>query len=163
MKKLPDWDAKPDDMEKWVIEQLNALPYGDEGGPASEVEFTWMNDDDARRIAAAEHGDIEPLREKYPHLAPYLFTPKRKRGARFFRPDDPWWRDDNPFLAYGRAITVSPVQCAVDDVRRIRALWRKAYSRFKRASSLISAEEIAANRWGVNVEEIFAAQKKHKK
>jgi hypothetical protein len=158
--KKPPWHAIPEEMEKWVNEKLNA-GYADEGG--SHVEFMWIMDDDARRIYAAEHGDIEPLKQKYPHLAPYLCLPKRKRGVRFFKPEHPWWQYDNPFLALGHALQAEDkVQCALDDVKRIRAIWRKEYGRYNR-SDLISAEQIAANRWGVDVEDIFTAQRHPKK
>src|SRR5262245_53805288 len=34
----------------------------------------------AKALVAADRGDIEPVRAHYPHLAPYLHLPPRKRG-----------------------------------------------------------------------------------
>jgi hypothetical protein len=96
-------------------------------------------------IDQAEHGNIEPLRKQLPALAKFLHLPKRKRGQRF------------------QKLRIRPdlVRLAVDDVKRIRALWLKHYGKKNRhADDGLSAEQIAADRWdGVRVSDVINRMK----
>ena len=93
-------------------------------------------------IAQADQDrNIEPLRRALPHLARFLQLPKRKRGQRLPR------RGFNP------------VKGAVDDIKRIRNLWKKHYGKIKCTTEPF-AESIAADRWKVDVETVFHAMKK---
>jgi len=99
-----------------------------------------------REIEAAEHGDIEPLREKMPRLAKFLYLPKRGgKGKRFSRLITK--KDRTPWAA--------------DDVPRIRALWSQHYGRRRRRKNDgDSAKQIAAIRWDVDVEDVIRLAKK---
>jgi hypothetical protein len=127
MSKLPPWSGDNDWMERWVNEQLD-----ERFGKPQPLDPGW-GEPDGFEIEAAEHGDIEPLKKKYPHLAPYLRLPKRARGKRF-----------------KRAADIREEQAATD-VWLIRDLWQEKYGRKNRSmhQGEITAEEIAARRWGV--------------
>ncbi len=85
---------------------------------------------EAQAINAAEHGNIEPLRELYPKLVRFLFRPKRPNKS--------------PFPKNRPLVFADRVSNAADDVRRIRAIWKLHYGK-KNQPGL--AEEIAAERW----------------
>jgi hypothetical protein len=138
-------------MTAWVEEhlkvrlakQLNALAQKleDQGGVVIDRE-TWLAKFHPTTLTdmldAAATGDLEPLRAKYPELAPYLHPRKRGRGERGFQRD---W----------------VVEAAVDDVFFIRELWARQFGRFKRGRDTPpSAEEIAAHFWNIDVRKIVS-------
>jgi hypothetical protein len=83
-------------------------------------------------IAEADYGDIEPLRQRYPQLARFLFAPiKRKK-----RP-----KGDKVAMA----VAVLPY---------IREIWKREYGRWKRPRGEVSAIEVAAVLWGVDPADI---------
>lgn len=88
------------------------------------------------QVEQANRGNVEPLRKALPKYAKFIKPPKLGRGQRF-----PKIRDANLVTA------------AVEDVKRIRALWKKHYKKQNRhAADGPSAEEIAADRWEVDIE-----------
>jgi hypothetical protein len=106
---------------------------------ASTDEFTRLLDgpDGLELITAIYFEDIEPLRAKYPHLSGFLHFPpdsKRRRGQR--KPFRPKYKSD--VLLY----------LAVEDVRRIKLLWKQHYNKTRRlAKHGKSAIELASDRW----------------
>jgi hypothetical protein len=91
----------------------------------------------------ARHGNIGPLREfirkRDPKLAEFINLPKRKKGVRF--PKDK---------------SSDKVDLAVADVGRIRSLWKKHFGRLKRPKNdPLAAEQIAADWWDVEVEDVI--------
>jgi hypothetical protein len=139
---LPPWD---DDqaMFDWVDRILNdeeitlyqSRNQSDDTNLRAKVAALVERDRDAADIEAAWKGDIEPLRKKYPRLAPFLaLPPLRKRNA--------WHK------AHQQEPTVADL--IAFDVMRIRALWRKHYGRVNRKRGLITAAEIAARRYGLD-------------
>src|SRR5208337_5059641 len=97
-------------MIEWVIRELDLifdtelkeLKRGKQQRDEEKLQrlLAWAKTD-GLAIAAAKHGNIEPLRKKYPRLAKFLFLPK---GTRSPKP---------PKDAFSPAIAV-----AADDVRR---------------------------------------------
>jgi hypothetical protein len=136
-------------MSAWVNQELNLeglrhQPTEEE----AEQARAWFNALDvplAREIASAEHGDIEPLRAALPHLAKFLQLPK-------LPPGETWSNLANEH--------VPVVLMAAHDVPRIRALWQLHYNKKNRRAGDVTAEEIAAARWGVDVEDVISRLKK---
>jgi hypothetical protein len=142
--KLPPWDSgdrrEQRRLSDWTVTQLDLI---------LETEFTRHQKHamptarfaarlsallEARAIESAECGDVEPLQTLYPRLARFLAPPKRPKGSHFPRPRD----------------VVGSMQCAADDVRRIRAIWKHHYRTFRRRRGQEpTAEGIAAARWGI--------------
>jgi hypothetical protein len=149
--KPPLRDAKRAVMTKWVLEQLEAH-YGkmmiDEFAEEDRTGSSF-----AEVIAIAESGDIEPLRGELSLLLEeaaqsplqaehlkyiverFVNLPPRNRGQRY-----PRWAD--------------PVSRAVEDVKFIRALWKQHYGSERNKKGLVSAEQIAADRCNVTVDQI---------
>jgi hypothetical protein len=150
----PPWSARSElereQMRTWVNRELNRLPDELERWRASDEYKTGLDErskrydawlaDHGPEIESAEAGNIEPLRAALPHLAKFLHPPKRRQGERSF----PKFKD------------TLRVSAACDDVDRIRALWKQHYGRKNRhAEDGPSAEEIAAERWEVDVEAVI--------
>ena len=133
----PPW--KPDrdkryrqKMTDWVNWHLDHAPTPDfTPSTPDEAKRQWeLLKNDGLEIAAAERGDIEPLRKKWPHLAKYLHLAKRERGKRFA--SLPWCESD-------------PAKFAAIEVKEIAALWQKYYGKkVRRRRFEPSAAEIAA-------------------
>jgi hypothetical protein len=156
----PPWDAPRPVMEKWVNEQLDAK--GLEFFKTTVCAEIAEDDEQGRlddEISFAEiAGDIQPLRERLLELLPalaktpaqarglkyvaenFVHLPKRARGHRYQKLDD-------------------PVGAAVEDCKRIRALWQKHYGKRNRGNSLVSAETIAAKRRKITVDKIIERRK----
>jgi hypothetical protein len=148
MKELPRWechnarDARA--MVAWVNAKLDQMDTISErfvryGESVLESDEAYVL---AQAIKQADNGDIEPLRRLYPHLAGFLRRPKRQRGKRFAKNNR------------------SPVKEAVYDVKRIRDLWLVNYQKKKRSKDLVTAEQIAADRWHVDVAVVANRMKK---
>ena len=128
MEELPRLIARPGiksdqrKMEQWLNRRLDELDREDldrssEVMRAANTEtdeiVAWMKAD-GPEVRAAEHGDIGPLRKKYPHLAKYLHPPERSgKGDKFPKMMDTF---DDPKL---RDLTM-----AVWDAARIRIIWK---------------------------------------
>ena len=124
---LPPWTATcqrdRDWMVRWVIEQLDAEDAERERRD-QEVSETR---DPARVIArvradlklgiakhAASLGNFEPLRKLFPEIAAYINAPKRRQGQHRSYPKAA------AFERYGQ-------EDLVEDVARVRQLWRQHY------------------------------------
>ena len=151
---LPPWQARNERewwmMEDWANHELNQLPDGSETWKPSPPKIAKQHLDWlfnlGPEIQAAEHGDIEPLRKKLPHLAKFLHRPKRPRqGDRFPKRTD----------------VFDKAKAAAIQARQIMALWRKRYGKQnRRPTDGPSAAEIAAKRWRVDVEDVLKWLKK---
>lgn len=128
----PRWIARNsrerEAMYRWVVQSL------DEEDDAVYT-LTGTIDEAASNepeIEAAWKGNIEPLRRKYPHHAPFLVLPSvRARKA--------WLKE------YDRELTL--VNLIKSDVERIKDLWKKHYDgRVNRPLGQLKAIEIAARR-----------------
>jgi hypothetical protein len=158
--KLPPWAGSERDgrrLIEWSIAQLDALDAEHDAKlddpPSSWTyppEMLWWEDVE-RAKRAARRGNIEPLRRLFPFIAELIHEPKRVRGQR--RP--------HSRLPEHEAFRRFAVGMAADDVRRLRdVIWPRHYGRWKRRSGEgPTAEEIAAIRRGVTVDEVRAAVK----
>ena len=138
------WDD-PDRLETWTLQQLEAL----------DMEHDWFLDEvDERRDwslittsahtqrawrldrakAAARQGKLNPLRRLYPEIAEFIHAPRRKRGEHR--------------MVVDCGCTHERLQLALDDVKRIRRLWRAHFGRVYR-SAAPTALSIAARRHGL--------------
>ena len=119
-------------MTWWVNDELNAIDVQElrkdikgENAPDPSNYIAWA------MVQADADISIEPLRQAFPELARFLQLPKRGDGKR------------------GEQRGYNPVKGAARDVKRIRALWRKHYGNKRRKRGDLSAEDIAAARWGL--------------
>jgi hypothetical protein len=154
--KLPPWDAPAAVMTAWVNERLDDMDeeiFEKLDQEMSEKHRQGSLDD---LIRIAEHGEIDPLREELSVLLPtlaksptqarefeyivehFLHLPKRKRGQRRYR----LMKEEDH------------VGNAINDIKRIYALWRKYHGKRNRTNGLVGAETIAAERHGVTVDQI---------
>ena len=151
---LPDWNQAKKLSER-TLERLDEEDHF-QHEPWLTAEFIPRTDSEADELEAersairqAERGDISPLRRRYPHLAKFLFPPKLKRGQRYPR-----------FQLTKAAIDKISITSALYDVWRIRSLWKRYYGRKNRSRDAgCSAEEIAAKRHDLTVEQLLNAKK----
>jgi hypothetical protein len=147
MSKLPRWDcSKPQDaqdMIKWVNIELDRKRKP----PRGWAEGLLMFDPDyvkGKAIEQADKGNMEPLRKLLPGLARFLHPPKQERGKRFPRNKE------------GDRVTK-----AAADVITTRKIWKAAYGKKNRPKNdPVTAEQIAADRWKVDIEKVIARLKK---
>jgi hypothetical protein len=101
-----------------------------------------------RAIAAADHGDIQPLREAVPRLARFLHLPKLHRGETFRRKQRP--TKENNRLYTARLMT-----------KRVQLLWLKYYGKKNRKQKLgeQSAAWFAGRMFGLTEEKVLVAIK----
>jgi hypothetical protein len=145
--KLPNWDCgnarDQQAMIRWVNTELDEAEFQD----LSTIfpgNLRQLKPDErlAYQIKRADRGDLGPLRRAFPQIARFINYPKRKRATRR---------------------RYDPVGGAVADVRRIRSFWRQHYGRFMRAKTdPITAEQIAADRWDVDIDTLLNRLKKTK-
>jgi hypothetical protein len=155
---LPPWIAtckrEREAMIKWVLNRLDmqmaertALEPSDDRhinlytvhqSPRARLER-------AKRLARA--GNVAPLQRLYPELAEFIHPPKRKRGQRRS------YRDETALFER------DGLSAVVEDVKRIRALWRQHYGLWKRRRDEVSAEKIAGLRHDMSEDEVRAAIK----
>jgi hypothetical protein len=167
---LPPWSAsckrEREALIKWTLDQLDmqdweliALEPGDDWmlnfpppGKSSPTRLERL--ERAKQLARA--GNAAPLQSllvRYfddPELAEFIQSPKRKRGQRRS------YHDPNVLVA--QRFARLGVRGVVADVKRIRALWRQHYGRWKRRGQ-VSAEEIAGLRHGKSEDQVRAAIK----
>jgi hypothetical protein len=123
--KPPPWTAS-EAMVRWMHRKLDERqaemmrPTGN-----SAKHSAWLKAD-GPEIYYAEHGEIEPLRKKYPRLAPFLFALEPKNPAKATRDD--------------------AIATAVWAYKCIPEIWQKEYGRKNRRRGQVGALEIAA-RW----------------
>jgi hypothetical protein len=155
MQKLPPWEAKTAAaraaMERWANAQLDIeleteIKATNQDCESREAFLRWLTET-GPQIDAAERGNIQPLREKYAHIAKFIHLPPLGRGKKRKKP-----------------FKFEPLEAAVQDVTRIRGLWRKHYGRVKRGErNPPTAEAISARRWGVDEEAVISRLKNHPK
>jgi hypothetical protein len=158
--KLPRWvclnDRDAEKLIEWTNRELDRLEtvrgYFLEVGNGVEFEgdedpsyIRWRKEQAIQQaIEQADNGNIKPLRHELPHLARFLHLGKRKRGQR-----------------YAKAKEGDPLWEATLDVRIIRHLWKKHYKKINRPKNdRVTAEQIAADRWKVDVEAVVSRLKK---
>jgi hypothetical protein len=136
---LPRWRALDqvdrENMVRWVNGRLDELERADwhafERSPKLQLPPDWF-DNLGPEIDSAEQGFIEPLRRKLPHLAKFLYLPKKEHGKGTHR------KPKNHLF----------VQAAARDVVRIKQLWLTHYNKkYRRVNDGPSEFEIAAERW----------------
>jgi hypothetical protein len=90
---------------------------------------------------AMDWNDVATLRRLNPQLAQFINLPRPGRGPRkkFIR---------DPLSAECR------LEEATADVRSIRTIWKKYYSRSNRPRGELTAEKIAAARWGLTEDDV---------
>jgi hypothetical protein len=115
--KKREWEEQMRAWLEWRLDQQNMEAL--RGADASWERIC---------IDCAEHGDIAPLRQLYPHLAKFLYPPKLRPGEKY--------RKQRKF---------DPVKAAADYAQRIRALWREQYGLKNRRQGEKSAEGFAAD------------------
>jgi hypothetical protein len=158
--KLPPWTGDDAAMQRWLDDKLDELLSEDtkshsrRGLPLSEEEarVLFPEDSDEGAIAAAERGDIGPLRRRHPEYARLSIKPKRGVGQRGHKDRNEKWKE-HP--------RDSRLALAVIDVGRIRALWQKHFQLKNRSKHQgeKSAEHFAAERWGLTEDEVSDAMR----
>ena len=162
---LPPWTGDDAAMQRWLDDKLDErlkedgakararrrLPYS-----AEEKQVLFPEESDEGAIAAAERGDIEPLRRRHPEYARLSIKPKRGVGRRGHKDRNRKWTE---VLQHPHD---SRLALAVIDVSRIRAIWQKHFRRKNRNKheGEKSAEHFAAERWGLTEEEVSDAMRR---
>jgi hypothetical protein len=154
---LPPWRARDQvdeqAMVRWChrkLDELDRLTQPPVATTKQEDYVAWL----ANLGPEIERKDVEAIRRKLPHLAKFLFPPKRGHGqGRHPRPRN--------YLL---------VDAAARDVDRIKQLWREHYNKnYRRDDDGPSAFEIAMLRWwpwhdrgadAVTVKEVIEAHKR---
>lgn len=147
---------------KWVNEQLDILEYAAEtegGSPLSSANLKLLAAlpravfDEIGAVSREKarwrlYGDVEPLRKRFPEIAEVILPP-------------PDWRQQRRLQA--RADKHMLLKAAIEDVGRIRELWRDHYEgRWKRGRTGPTAVRLAALRNGVDEDELEEAIKRKK-
>jgi hypothetical protein len=143
--KLPQWECRTASEEKamtdWVNAELNRIKIDSEnfvryGESRLTLDERYVLE---RAIEEADRGNIESLRRLHPHLARFLQPPELGVGEKY-------QKDNSNDL----------VNKAVGDVQTIRLLWRRYFPDHKRRpkGDLVKAEQIAADRHGVDVKAV---------
>jgi hypothetical protein len=92
---------------------------------------------------AEQYGNLEPLRKQYPRLARFISRPPLKPGKHFKKkPPDHLTPHDR-------------LKEAVFELPRVRAFWKKHYGKTNRPKGQLTAEEIVAERWDLDAEEVY--------
>jgi len=154
----PDWALPNQGAKELMVRRVNealdlledqviaeALRRANHPDPADEAEILQWLAADGPEIDAAEHGDIEPLREKYSHIEKFINLPELTALQRFPQKLTPleWQRTR-----------------AAWDVHRIRRIWQKVYRlKNRRRGDDLKAEDIAAARHGISKSQLEAWMK----
>jgi hypothetical protein len=145
-------------MVEWSIAELDGLDAAFNDAHADDANKDWTPSPEVlwrgHLEAAKQHarcGNLGPLRKLFPDIAEFIHEPKRVRGQR-----RPRRYVEDVFLRYARRMAE---QRAVESVRQLRGIiWPRHYGRVKRRDGP-SAEEIAAIRCGLTVDEVRRAMK----
>jgi hypothetical protein len=95
-------------------------------------------------LQQAEQRNLEPLRKQYPRLARFINLPRLKPGEHFKK--KPPTDHLTPHCRLKEALFELP---------RVRALWKKHYGKTNRPKGQLTAEEIVAERWDLDEEEVY--------
>jgi len=158
-------ELRPPYLRKLLEEQL------EEGYEAWRAN---LSDDAALR--AAEAGDIEPLRYRHPKLARFINLPTQLQGKRWTQPEKrrfpypPATPEDGVYdfqVHAWREFTAAEkeeakvrgrddrIELAAAEVDIVRELWKKHYDgKYYRRQGQVTAEDIVAERWDVDSEEV---------
>jgi hypothetical protein len=105
--------------------------------------------------SSARRGNLEPLRTFLvsfmgdPEIAEFIAEPHRPRGRR------------RPHMTPEQGISRHFKNLAVLTVKLVRQIWRRQYPKWKRSDHL--AEEIAADIWGLRVEDVEESLKRQRR
>lgn len=131
---LPPWHARNRSERRWMIDWVigrwSMLPDPPQrvSSDADGNKFiAWWYDGCGREIEAAEHGDIEPLRKKFPHIARFLNLP--------VLPNKKNWPKRKTYARDESAAAI---------MRDVKAIWRQYYGRTTRPQGSVGMAEIAA-------------------
>lgn len=151
--RLPDWEPRNArgrrEFERWVNEQLDQIHEAEllaANAGASEITA-----EDLAVAAARDDGNLEPLRALHPDHADFINQKPPSRGRRR--------RSFLSLLDREQRLVL-----AVEDVPRIRALWKRELGHRNRpAGDELGAEEIAARRWHVDAWTVKSRLKSRRK
>jgi hypothetical protein len=137
VQQLIDWtNARLDDADAALELQQQELEAEQDWGPdptPEEMRQQHQRLDFDNAKAAARHEDMKPLRKLYPEIAEFINPPTREPSKHRRKVD---WR----FINYR-------TRRAIDDVYRIRHIWKRHYKKWKRPDNdPVSAAAIAADR-----------------
>jgi hypothetical protein len=91
-----------------------------------EKHAAWMSGD-GYALYAAQHGNIEPLRQRYPQFRDFLHLPRHKG------------RRPKP------RTSITLARFAAEDVQRVRRFWQEQYNKFRRkVGDQLAAENVVA-------------------
>jgi hypothetical protein len=96
-------------------------------------------------LQQAEQGNIEPLRKLNPRLTRFINLPRLKKPGEHFKKKPP-----DHLAPHCR------LEEALFELPRVRAFWKKHYGKTNRPKGQLTAEEIVAERWGLDVEEVHS-------
>jgi len=159
----PPWTGDDAAMFRWLRARCRELLKKELGEQLNEVawlereleQFPARDLAVFRALAAADCGDIQPLREAFPRLAKFLHLPKLHRGETFRRKqrkqrDIALDTDENNRLYVARVMT-----------KRIQLLWLKYYCKKNRKQKLgeQSAAWFAGRMFGLTEEKVLVAIK----
>jgi hypothetical protein len=96
-------------------------------------------------LQQAEQGNIEPLQKQYPRLARFINLPKLNKPGEHFKKKPP----TAPLAPHCR------LEEALFELPLVRAFWKKHYGKTNRPKGQLTAEEIVAERWGLDEEEVY--------
>lgn len=155
--KPPPWEAKNSRerewMERWVNARLNELDSEkldrlekrlnatNASAPEWSIIKAQMDEHVLKKaLETAECGDMALLRNLYPRLARFINRP------RLDKPGDHFLRDPEQLAP--------SLKWAIEDVDRIKTIWKQYYGKQNRRDGQLSALEIAANRHGVKLNDV---------
>jgi hypothetical protein len=153
----PKWNCTDErQWLAWVNEQLDILEYAAEAEDESPLSsanlklFAALPSAVFHEIGAVSrakarwrlYGEVEPLRKRFPEIAEVIRPP-------------PDWRQQRRLQA--RADKRMLLRLTIEDVHRIRKLWRDHYGRWKRGRLGPTAVRLAALRNRVDVTELEEA------
>jgi hypothetical protein len=94
-------------------------------------------------LQQAEQGNLEPLRKRNPRLARFINLPPLKRGEHFKK------KPPTDHLA-----PHCRLEEALFELKCVHALWKKHYGKTNRPQGQLRAEEIVAERRGLDADEV---------
>ena len=97
-----------------------------------------------KALQEAEQGNLEPLRKQYPRLARFINLPKLSKPGEHFKK-----KPSTNYLA-----PHCRLEEALFELPRVRAFWKKRYGKTNRPAGQLTAEEIVAERWNLNLAEV---------
>jgi hypothetical protein len=96
-------------------------------------------------LQEAEQGNLEPLRKQHSGLARFINRPRLEKPGKHFKKKPP----TDPLTPHCR------LKEALFELPRVRAFWKKHYGKTNRPKGQLTAEEIVAERWDLDEEEVY--------